>query len=201
MAHFIITNHGFSKGSTWLPSSYLCPTYLFTYHLPTYVLLASYYLHTIYQNYLFFYLPTYLPIVYINRYAYLPIYLVRYPLTYLWKKLKFKCFYTHWQKNSWKFMLNPFGIILIKWWGGLMAKTLVWNQGSQGSIPFTNIYYVKYVWGLLLTTPCSHINEEHPSLFLNPQVKFCMWDKNNVIVSKVQWYMNSFYFLEFIYIF
>ncbi len=30
-----------------------------------------------------------------------------------------------------------------KWWGGLMAKTLVWNQGDQGLIPFTKFktYY------------------------------------------------------------
>jgi hypothetical protein len=27
-----------------------------------------------------------------------------------------------------------------------MAKTLVWSQGDQGSIPFTNIYYVEYVY-------------------------------------------------------
>jgi hypothetical protein len=27
-----------------------------------------------------------------------------------------------------------------------MAKTLVWNQGNQGSILFTNIYYVEYVY-------------------------------------------------------
>jgi hypothetical protein len=27
-----------------------------------------------------------------------------------------------------------------------MAKTLVWNQGNQGSIPFTKIYYVEYVY-------------------------------------------------------
>ncbi len=43
-----------------------------------------------------------------------------------------------------------------------------------------------HVWGLLLTTPCSHIDEENRSLFLNPHAKSCMWDKNNVIVSKVQ---------------
>jgi hypothetical protein len=33
-----------------------------------------------------------------------------------------------------------------KWCGGLMAKTLVWNQRDQSSIPFTNIYYVEYVY-------------------------------------------------------
>jgi len=45
------------------------------------------------------------------------------------------------------YMLNPFGIILFyKVVGRLMAKTLVWNQGGQGSIPFTNIYYVEYVY-------------------------------------------------------
>jgi hypothetical protein len=33
-----------------------------------------------------------------------------------------------------------------KWCGGLMVKTLVWNQGDQGSIPLTNIYYVEYVY-------------------------------------------------------
>jgi hypothetical protein len=27
-----------------------------------------------------------------------------------------------------------------------MAKILMWNQGYQGSIPFTNIYYVGYVY-------------------------------------------------------
>jgi hypothetical protein len=47
------------------------------------------------------------------------------------------------QKN----MLSAFGIYCFtKWWGGLMAKTLVWSQGDQGSIPFTNIYYVEYVY-------------------------------------------------------
>jgi hypothetical protein len=45
------------------------------------------------------------------------------------------------------YMLNPFGIIMFtKWWSGLMAKTLVWNQKDQGSIPFTNTYYVEYVY-------------------------------------------------------
>jgi hypothetical protein len=40
-------------------------------------------------------------------------------------------------------MLNPFGIILFyKVVGGLMVKTLVCIQGDQGSIPYTNIYYV-----------------------------------------------------------
>jgi len=43
-------------------------------------------------------------------------------------------------------MLNPFGIMLFyKVVGGLMAKTSVWNQRNQGSIPFTEIYYVEYV--------------------------------------------------------
>jgi hypothetical protein len=36
-----------------------------------------------------------------------------------------------------------------KWWGGLMAKTLMWNQGNQSSIPFTNIYYVEYVYSYI----------------------------------------------------
>jgi len=27
-----------------------------------------------------------------------------------------------------------------------MAKILVWNQGYQGSIPLTTIYYVEYVY-------------------------------------------------------
>jgi hypothetical protein len=27
-----------------------------------------------------------------------------------------------------------------------MGKTLVWNQGDLGSIPFTKIYYVEYVY-------------------------------------------------------
>ncbi len=44
-------------------------------------------------------------------------------------------------------MLNPFVIIFFtKWCGGLMAKTLMWSQGDQGSIPLTNIYYVEYVY-------------------------------------------------------
>jgi hypothetical protein len=34
------------------------PTYLITYNMPIYVLLAYYYLLTIYQKYLFIYLPT-----------------------------------------------------------------------------------------------------------------------------------------------
>jgi hypothetical protein len=52
-------------------------------------------------------------------------------------------------------MLNPFCIILFtKWWGGLMAKTLVWNQGDQGSIPFTNIYYVEGLH-VYMCKPCT----------------------------------------------
>ncbi len=44
-------------------------------------------------------------------------------------------------------MLNLFSIYCFtKWWGGLMVKTLVWNQGDKCSIPFTNIYYVEYVY-------------------------------------------------------
>ncbi len=37
----------------------------------------------------------------------------------------------------------------IKWCGGLMAKTLVWNQRDQGSIPLTNIYDVKNVYSYI----------------------------------------------------
>ncbi len=33
-----------------------------------------------------------------------------------------------------------------KWCGGLMAKTLVWSQRHQGTIPLTNIYYVEYFY-------------------------------------------------------
>jgi hypothetical protein len=45
------------------------------------------------------------------------------------------------------YMLNPFDIILLyKVVGWFDAKTLVWNQGNQGSIPFTNIYFVEYVY-------------------------------------------------------
>jgi hypothetical protein len=33
-----------------------------------------------------------------------------------------------------------------KWCDGLMVKTLVWNKRNQGSIFFTNIYYVEYVY-------------------------------------------------------
>jgi len=32
-----------------------------------------------------------------------------------------------------------------KWCNGLMAKTLVWSQRNQSSIPFTK-YYVEYVY-------------------------------------------------------
>jgi hypothetical protein len=40
--------------------------------------------------------------------------------------------------------LNAFGIIMfynVLWCDGLIAKTLMWNQGDQGSIPLFNIYY------------------------------------------------------------
>jgi hypothetical protein len=30
-----------------------------------------------------------------------------------------------------------------------MAKTLVWNKRDQGSIPFTNICYVEYVYSYI----------------------------------------------------
>jgi hypothetical protein len=44
-------------------------------------------------------------------------------------------------------MLNAFGLKLFyKVVGSSMSKTLVWNQGDQGSIPSTNIYYVKYLY-------------------------------------------------------
>jgi hypothetical protein len=37
-----------------------------------------------------------------------------------------------------KYMLNPFvSYCFTKWWGGLMAKTLVWNQGDQGLVPLS----------------------------------------------------------------
>jgi hypothetical protein len=35
---------------------------------------------------------------------------------------------------------------LTKWCDGLMIKTLVGNERDQGSIPFTNIYYVEYLY-------------------------------------------------------
>ncbi len=41
-------------------------------------------------------------------------------------------------------------IIFTKWWGGLMAKSiLVWNHKDQSLIPFTNIYYVEYAYSYL----------------------------------------------------
>jgi hypothetical protein len=44
-------------------------------------------------------------------------------------------------------MLNPsVTIFSTKLCGGLMAKSLVWNQRDQGSIPYTNIYYVEYIY-------------------------------------------------------
>jgi hypothetical protein len=44
-------------------------------------------------------------------------------------------------------MLNPFVITFFtKWCGGLMAKTFMWSQGDQGSIPLTNIYYVEHAY-------------------------------------------------------
>jgi hypothetical protein len=30
-----------------------------------------------------------------------------------------------------------------------MAKTLVWNQEDQGLIPYTNIYYVEYIYSYI----------------------------------------------------
>jgi len=39
-----------------------------------------------------------------------------------------------------------------------MAKTLVWNQGHQGPIPFTNIYYMEYVYlYIYLAHVCKYI--------------------------------------------
>jgi hypothetical protein len=37
-----------------------------------------------------------------------------------------------------------------------MVKVLVWSQGGEGSIPFTNIYYVEYVY-LYLVHVCKCI--------------------------------------------
>ncbi len=44
-------------------------------------------------------------------------------------------------------ILNAFGIILfykMVWW--FDGQNIVWNQRDQSSIPFTNIYYVEYVY-------------------------------------------------------
>jgi hypothetical protein len=124
--------------------TYLSKYILLTYHLPTY-LLPTYLFIYLFIYLLIIYLPTYLP-----TYIYLSIYLIRCLPIYLWKKLKFKCCYTHWQNNSKKFKetcyMHLVSYCFTKWWGGFMAKTLVWNQRDQGLIRFTNIYYVKYVY-------------------------------------------------------
>jgi len=44
-----------------------------------------------------------------------------------------------------------------KWWGGLMVKTWVWSQGEQGSTPFANIYYVKYVYLYITLYMCVNV--------------------------------------------
>ncbi len=54
--------------------------------------------------------------------------------------------YTLTQKKSLKHVKFILIILFTKWCDGLMAKTLVWSQGDQGSIPFTNIYYVEYIY-------------------------------------------------------
>jgi hypothetical protein len=38
-----------------------------------------------------------------------------------------------------------------------MAKTLVWNQGGQGIIPFTDIYYVKYAYSYYTLYMCVNV--------------------------------------------
>jgi len=40
-----------------------------------------------------------------------------------------------------------------------MTKTLVWSQIDQGSIPFTNVYYVEYVYlNIYLVHVCKMYN-------------------------------------------
>jgi hypothetical protein len=166
--------------------SYL-PTYLFTYHLSTYVLptysptiylfvLPTYFLLTCLPSYLptiylpIIYLPTYLFIYLLTYYlptylsislatyllsSYLPIYLSNYLLisTYLptyeknWnsnvvlhidKKLHgsskkyVKCICYH-------IVLQSGGVV---WW----LRHQCGGKEKQGSIPFTNIYYMEYVY-------------------------------------------------------
>jgi hypothetical protein len=80
-------------------------------------------------------------------FAYLPSYL---PTNLVMKKIEVQILLCTLTKKFMKVqgnMLNVFGIIFFtKWWVGLMAKTMVCNQGNQGSIMFTNIYYVEYVY-------------------------------------------------------
>jgi len=116
---------------TYQPTIYLLMSYLFTY-LPM------------------FYLFTYLPTIYLPSCIYLSIYLVKYLFTYLWKIIKVQMLLYTLKKKFMEVqgnMLNTFGFNLFyKVVDGLIAKTLVWNQGDQSSIPFTNIYYVKYLY-------------------------------------------------------
>ncbi len=91
--------------TTYLPT-YLPFIYLFTY-------LAIYYLPTYLLMYLLIDLSTYIPTYILHkevcaskkkgRKACVPTYLPSYLITYLWKKLNFKCCYTHWQKISFTF--------------------------------------------------------------------------------------------------
>jgi len=38
-----------------------------------------------------------------------------------------------------------------------MVKTWVWSQGEQGSTPFANIYYVKYVYLYITLYMCVNV--------------------------------------------
>ncbi len=77
---------------------------------------------------------------------YLLIYLVRYLFTYLLKVQMLTKYFIEIQRN----ILNVFGIILfykVVWW--FDGQDIGLEQGSQGSIFLTNIYYVEYVYSYI----------------------------------------------------
>jgi hypothetical protein len=107
-------------------------------YVPTYVLPTYYYLLTIYQNYyLSIYLSSYLLSTYLPIYLfiiYLPIYLIQYLLTYLWKKLKLECCYTHWQKNSWKFKEKCIWYKIVLQSGGVIWWPRYWCGAKETKV-------------------------------------------------------------------
>jgi hypothetical protein len=91
--------------------------------------------------------------------VYLLIYLVKYLFTYLpiylfMEKIEVQMLLYTLTKNFIEIQGNMLNVHLVsycftKWCSGLMAKTLVWNQKNQSSIPLTNTYYVKYVYSYI----------------------------------------------------
>jgi hypothetical protein len=121
-------------------------------YLPTYLLSTKI---TYLSTYRCTYLPTYWFAYYLLTFQ--PIYQVKYLLIYLWKRLKFKCCYTHLQKIHWssrkhvEFIWYHF-FYRVVWC--LMANTFVWSKETKAQFTLPT-YIMEYVYSYILVGACA----------------------------------------------